>query len=122
MSEKTYPDKEGYDPTVGMDDEEIQRFEYILWFEGDWIPPRDIADAISDFIISRGGAPLHAGCGTIHVPREDVGEDPHLQEELVRVEPLNPHTDEDNTPKHDDYDLYYKKKYHGLQGKANNDV
>lgn len=30
--------------------------------------------------------------------------------ELVRVKTLNPYTNEDNTPKHDDYDLYYRKK------------
>jgi hypothetical protein len=33
-----------------------------------------------------------------------------LERKLTKVKALNPHTDEDNTPKHSDYDLYYKEK------------
>jgi len=66
--------------------EEVQRFEYLLWFEGDWIPPMDIAEAIANFVQSKGGTPLHAGYGTLHVPREDVGEDPHSFDKTANEE------------------------------------
>jgi len=36
----------------------------------------------------------------------------NIPDDFVKVEALNPHTGDDNTPKHDDYDLFYRKKYH----------
>jgi len=57
-----------------MVEEKIQRFEYKLWFEGDRIPPKDIAKSIEGFIQSKNAIPLNASYGTIFVPREDVGQ------------------------------------------------
>ena len=82
MNEKTYPDETGYDPTIGMGDD-IQRFEYLLWFKGDHIKPSDIAEAVTKFLQSRNAQPIQAQYGTIMVPEEDIGEGPHGQYQQV---------------------------------------
>ena len=38
-----------------------------------------------------------------------------IDEELVKVESLGPHSHDDNTPQHDDFDLYYRKKHHSSE-------
>lgn len=76
MSEKTYPDAEGYDPTVGMG-YDIQRFEYMLWFKGEDIAPEDIAEVIAKFLRTRDIQPIQAQYGCVDVPEEDVGEGPY---------------------------------------------
>ena len=73
MNEKTYPDEEGYDPTIGMS-EDIQRFEYFLWFKGEHIEPKEIVDCIAGFLKTKDVQPIQAQYGTIMVPEEDVGE------------------------------------------------
>jgi len=86
MSEKTYPDAEGYDPTIGMSDE-IQRFEYIVWFKGDYIKPAEIAGYIHKLLEAKGVQPIQAQYGIVDVPEEDVGEGPyHSSASKVRSE------------------------------------
>ena len=75
MSEKTYPDSGGYDPTVGMG-EDIQKFEYIVWFKGEYVKAHDIAKAISTYLETRDVKPITANYGTYMVPTEDIGHGP----------------------------------------------
>jgi len=61
-----------------MSEDKVYRFEYKLWYQGDWINSVDMAKVISDYVISKGGTPLHAGYGTISVPKEDTGEEDNV--------------------------------------------
>ena len=76
MNEKTYPDVDGYDPTIGMG-EDIQRFEYLLWFKGEYVKPEDIAEAVTKFLQTKDVQQIQAQYGTIVVPTEDIGEHPY---------------------------------------------
>jgi hypothetical protein len=58
-----------------MSEEEVQRFEYRIWFKGSWIPPKNIADVISSFILFKNAEILNADYGTTLVPIEDAGSD-----------------------------------------------
>jgi len=58
-----------------MSEEEIQRFEYKLWFKGEQLKARDIADCISAYVQAKGGVAIQAQYGIVLVPVEDIGED-----------------------------------------------
>lgn len=76
MSEKTYPGETGYDPTAGMG-YDIQRFEYFVWFKGENVASKEIADAIAKFLQTKDVQPIQAQYGTTYVPEEDIGELPY---------------------------------------------
>jgi len=70
MDEKTYPNEEGYDPTVGMG-KTVFRFEYTVWFDGEYVKATEIADIIADYLATRDVQPITASYGVSQVPLED---------------------------------------------------
>jgi len=58
----------------------------------------------------------------MHSGGHNVEEYYEYDDELVKVEALNPHSGDDNTPKHDDYDLYYRKKHHSSPTSTRNET
>jgi len=64
-------DEEGYDPTVGMG-KTIFRFEYTVWFDGEYVKATEIADVIADYLATRDVQPITASYGISEVPPEDA--------------------------------------------------